>query len=157
MLLNVNANENLMKHDDAIQWKHFPRHWPFLWGIHRSPVNFPHKSQWRGALMFSLICAWINAWVNNREAGDLRHHRANYDVTVMLFIALITFDSFGTTQSHLDILWCIKLSKYMFDGHFVVRRTSSGGLVVYILGFVLQIPVWCVYMKQAELTERTMY
>ena len=48
-----------------------------------SPVNFPHKGQWRGALMFSLICAWINAWVNNREAGDLRRYRAHCDVTVM--------------------------------------------------------------------------
>ena len=52
-------------------------------GIHRSPVNSPHKGQWRGALMFSLICAWINGWVNNREAVDLRRHRAHYGVTVM--------------------------------------------------------------------------
>ena len=52
-------------------------------GIHRSPVNSPHKSQWRGALMFSLICAWINGWVNNEEAGDLRRYCADYDVTVM--------------------------------------------------------------------------
>ena len=52
-------------------------------GIHRPPVNSPHKGQWRGALMFSLICDWINAWVNNREAGDLRSYRAHYDVTVM--------------------------------------------------------------------------
>ena len=35
------------------------------------------------ALMFSLICAWINGWVNNREACDLRHHRAHYAVTTM--------------------------------------------------------------------------
>ena len=70
-------------HDDVIKWKHFPRYWPFVRGIHRSPVNSPHKGQWRGALMFSLICAWINGWVNNREAGDLRRHRAHYDVTVM--------------------------------------------------------------------------
>ena len=34
--------------------------------------------------MFSLICAWISSWVNNPEAGDLRRHRANYDVTVMI-------------------------------------------------------------------------
>ena len=33
------------------------------------------KGQWRKALMFSLICAWINRWVNNRETGDLRRHR----------------------------------------------------------------------------------
>ena len=68
---------------DIIKWKHFPLNWPFVWGIHRSPVNSPHKGQWRGALMFSLICVWINDWVNNREAGDLRHHRTHYDVTLM--------------------------------------------------------------------------
>ena len=52
-------------------------------GIHRSPVNSPHKGQWRGALMFSLICVWINDWVNNREAGDLRRYRAHSDAIVM--------------------------------------------------------------------------
>ena len=71
------------KHDDVIKLKHFPRYWPFVRGIHRSPVNSPHKGQWRWALVFSLICAWINGWVNNREAGDLKRHRAHYDVTVM--------------------------------------------------------------------------
>ena len=70
-------------HDDVIKWKHFPRYWPFVRGIHRSPVNSPHKGQWRGALMFSLICAWRNNGVNNREAGDLRRHLAHYDVTVV--------------------------------------------------------------------------
>ena len=50
-----------------------------------SPVagEFPHKGQWRGALMSSLICTWINGWVNNGDAGDLRRHRAHYDVPVM--------------------------------------------------------------------------
>ena len=71
-------------HDDVIKWKHFPRYWPFVRGIHRWPMNSPYKGQRRGALMFSLICAWINGWVNNGEAGDLRRHRAPYDVTVML-------------------------------------------------------------------------
>ena len=70
-------------HDDVIKWKHFPRNWPFVRGIHRSPMNSPHKGQWRGALMFSLICVWINGWVNNREAGDLRRYRGHYDVIVM--------------------------------------------------------------------------
>ena len=66
-------------HDDVIKWKHFPRYWPFVRGIHRSPVNSPHKGQWRGALMFSLICAWTNSWVNNRDAGDLKRHRTHCD------------------------------------------------------------------------------
>ena len=46
-------------------------------------VNSPRKGQWRGALMFSLICVWINGWVNNRKVGDLRRYRGHYDVTVM--------------------------------------------------------------------------
>ena len=70
-------------HDDVITFKYFPRYWSFVREIHRSPVNSPHKGQWRGALMFSLICAWISGWVNNREAGDLRRYCAHYDVIVM--------------------------------------------------------------------------
>ena len=73
----------ILWNDDVIKWKHFPRYWPSVRGIHRSPVNSPHKGQWRGALMFTLICARINGWVNTREAGDLRRHRAHYDVIVM--------------------------------------------------------------------------
>ena len=37
---------------------------------------------------FSFICAWINGWVNNREADDLRRHRVHHDVTVMNFLSL---------------------------------------------------------------------
>ena len=73
-----------ISHDDVIKWKHFSRYWSFVRGIRRFPVNSPHKGQWRGALMFSLICVWINGWVNKREAGNLRHYRAHYDVTVMI-------------------------------------------------------------------------
>ena len=84
---NIWAHKLFVKwvpHDDVIKWKHFPRYWPFVRGIHRSPVNSPRKSQWRGALMLSLICVWINGWVNNREAGDLRSYRAaHYDIIVM--------------------------------------------------------------------------
>ena len=72
-----------MEHDDVIKWKHFPRCWLFVRRIHRSPVNSPYKGQWRGALMFSLICVWINGWVNNRDAGDLMRYRAHYDVIIM--------------------------------------------------------------------------
>ena len=61
----------------------FPRYWPFVPGIRRSLVNSPHKGKWHGTLMFSLLCAWTNGWVNTLNAGDLRHHRTHCDVAVM--------------------------------------------------------------------------
>ena len=73
-------------HDDVIKWKQFPRYWPFVRRIHRSPVKSPHKGQWREALMLSLICAWINVRVNNREAADLTLRRAHYDVTLIMVL-----------------------------------------------------------------------
>ena len=66
--------------------------WAFWWKC-RSSANSPHKGQWRGALMFSLICVWIDVWVNNGKAGDLRRHRAHCDVIVMsLRYGLVIFN-----------------------------------------------------------------
>ena len=65
------SRSTISSHDDVIKWKHFPLYWPFVRGIRRSSVNSPHKGQWRGAFVFSLICAWTNGWVNNRGAGGL--------------------------------------------------------------------------------------
>ena len=65
--------------------------------------------------MFSFICAWINGWVNNRDAGDLRRHRAHYDVTVIVFndydfllatvcpCTLLIFDTVIDTTVNMDI------------------------------------------------------
>ena len=75
----------LLKHDDVTNWKYFPRYWPFVRGI---PVNSPHKGQWRGASMLSLICVWTNGWVYNRDTGDLIGHGAHYDVTVIFLLLL---------------------------------------------------------------------
>ena len=44
-------------HDDVIKWIYFPRYWPFVRGIHQSPKNYPHKGQWRGALMLIFLSA----------------------------------------------------------------------------------------------------
>ena len=79
-------------HDDVIKWKHFLRYWPFV-----RRIQFPHKGQWRGALMFTLICARLNEWVNTRKAGDLRRHRAHHDVIVMYFLCV--------TKPHAIIWW----------------------------------------------------
>ena len=83
--------DHFYSHDDVIEWKHFLCYWPFVRGIHRSPVNSPNIGQRRGALMFSLICVWINGWVNNGEAGDLRRNRAHYDVIVMKNILAMSY------------------------------------------------------------------
>ena len=54
------------------------------WGEFTCHRWIPLTKQWRGALVFSLICTLINCWVNNREAGDLRRHFAHYGVTVLV-------------------------------------------------------------------------
>ena len=117
-------------HDDVTKWKHFPRYWPFVRGIHRSPVNSPHKGQWRGALMFSLICAWTNGWVNNRDAGDLRRYCAHYDVIVIYFSRPVMFWSRIWTQCQ--------------------RRTPAFHIVAKITAFMFQ----CKY-KNAKQNNKT--
>ena len=88
-----------------------PRYWPFVRGIHRSPVNSPHKGQWPGALMISLICARINGWVNNGEAGDLRRHRAHYDVIIM------DIECVGQTRTWLPQRYSFRVSLPMLQNN----------------------------------------
>ena len=88
-----------------------PRYWPFVRGIHRSPVNSLHKCQWPGALMLPLTCAWINSWVNNGKAGDLRRHCAHYDVIVMHAINVQGyFDNVG-----FYIIWIFFIFMFIID------------------------------------------
>ena len=96
------------RHDDVIKWEHFSCNWPFVRGIHRSPVNSSHKGQWRGALMFSVSCAWINGWINNCESGDFRRHRTHYDLTVM-----------RTQDSETETKWP-PFCRRQFQTHFLV-------------------------------------
>ena len=73
-----------VSHDDVIKWKHFPRYWPFVRGF-TGPRWIPRTKASDAELWCFLICVWINAWVNNREAGDLRQYHVHYDVTVMIY------------------------------------------------------------------------
>ena len=90
-LFRISHAINFIILDNVIKWKHYWRYWPFVRRINRLPVNSPHKGQWRGPLLFPLICGWINGWVNNREAGDLRRHRSHYDITVIITNCAIHF------------------------------------------------------------------
>ena len=138
-------NAFLADHDDVIKWKHFPRYWPFVRGIHRSAVNYPHKGQWRGALMFSLICTRINGWVNNREAGDSRRHRALYDVTVMnsvncvdkiyMSAKLFFFKSWANSQLYNTSPHICLVSYKLSDGKLLIpcepnRKNSCRDLII---------------------------
>ena len=123
LLLSENP-KCFIAHYDVIKWKHFPSYWPFVRGIHRSLVNSPHKGQWRGALMFSLICAWIKGWVNNCEAGDLRRHRAHYYVTIMS----ISMTGFWETR-RCTWIQCTRRCTWIY-------RLHSGGV------FILQYVCW---------------
>ena len=118
---NSKTCNNLMTHcifyDDIIKWKYFPRHWPFVRGIHRSPVNSPHKDQWCGALTFSLVWAWTNGCVNNWDTGDLRHHRPHYDVTVMLHIY------------HKMWIWLIDLIRFCLLS-ILIDHSLFGGFII---------------------------
>ena len=101
----------------SLRWRHqmetFSALLAFVRGIQRSPVNSLPKGQWRGALLSSLIYTWINGWVNNGEAGDLRRHRAHYNVTVMT-VRLAKFNSCGIKMGkQLDPLLSV-LCNYSF-------------------------------------------
>ena len=150
----VHSNE-LQFHDDVIEWKHFSRYWPFVWAIHRSLVNSPHKGQWRGALFIFFICAWINDWVNNGEAGDLRRHHAPFDVTVIL----LTRQETDASLSQSNKSWrfdTLRLGKWppFCKQHFQFCLIEIG---VYLFNFqwklcpfnnmptLFQIMAWCRY------------
>ena len=103
----------LIKQDNVIVASHLATQWAkasgmfVLWWRHQmetfsallaicagnSPVTgeFTAQRPVTRALMLSLIWAWINGWVNNREAGDLRRHRAHYDVIIMCISLAISW------------------------------------------------------------------
>ena len=126
---------------DVIKWKHFPRYWPFVRGIHRSPVNSPHEGQWHGALMFPLICASINGWVNNGEAGDLRRNRAHYDVTV--FGQMTAWEQTGVSLSGNE-------QRQPSD-----KRGGIWKLVKVLV--IIEIQVWLIIIKYKKQWQRSDY
>ena len=102
-----------------------------MWGIHQSPVNSSHKGQWCGALMFPLICAWINGCANNRNAGDLRCHRTHYDVTINFLI-------FSTTSKHhktwsIKIVLCTWNRNYNNTHHLAVQNILPYKCLLWLL------------------------
>ena len=90
--------------------ENIPCYWPFVRGIHRSPVESPHKGQWRGDLMFSLICGWTNGWAYNGDASELRRHRAHYDVIVMM----CKIARYQTKKTIKTMSWFLECTEHLF-------------------------------------------
>ena len=120
-------------------WRHqmetFPRYWPFVRGIHRSPVNSLHKGQWRGVLMFSLIYTWTNSWAaNNGDADSLRRPRVHYDVTVMTSLSFCQ-----SSRLHMVFTVCIfRINIYRKNGHHFAG---------YIFNIIFLYEDCCIFIK----------
>ena len=126
-------------HDDVIKSKDFPCHWPFVLEIHWSPVNSPHKGQWRGVFVFSLIGAWTNGWINNRVVGDLIRHRAHYDVTVMVHT---------TSDNYLGYNWWLACDLISFriclrSVQFIANANLRNGCRNSTAHPIISLKVWC--------------
>ena len=83
-------------HDDVTKWKPLPRYWPFVRGIHRSPMNSPHKCQWRGALKFSLVSASIKCL---RKGGHFVYGDDELIVSISVYFYLFTWFIFQVNSS----------------------------------------------------------
>ena len=120
----------------------------FVWGSPTVTDGFPHKSWWRhqmetfSALLalcagnspvtgefpaqrpvtrsfeISFICVWINSWINNREAGDLRRYHAHYDVIVMSPVMRTTFACHEVVMYLGPVSLTVFPSQFKFDGNF---------------------------------------
>ena len=88
------------------------------------PVNSPHNGQWRGALVFSLICTRINDWVNNRKAGDLRRRRGHCYVKVMQSRNCHVGDSW---QIHMELCakWVSFSRQLRFDFTYLLMKSFT--------------------------------
>ena len=107
-------------HDDVIKWKHLPRYWPFVRGIHRSPVTgeFPTQGPvtWSVDVLFDLrpnkrlSKQWGGWWYET--------HRAHYDVIVMNDDYYTKAHTIINTAHITDCQHIIKMIQVRFWIHF---------------------------------------
>ena len=104
--------------------KHFPRYLLFGRRVHRSPVNFPLTDQWRGAMMFSLICAWTNVWANHQDTGELRHH-THYGAAPATMSKLNLQHDWACRFHYSDVIMSVMASQITYDS--IVCSTVCSG------------------------------
>ena len=108
-------------------------------------MNSPHKGQWRGALVFSLICTWINDWVNTPEAGDFRRNCAHYSVTVVFLNNMLIYHSFFFYQIKENFIrcWCTKSSTCLF---IILKCLTENCQFCFILILILRLTSLLIYL-----------
>ena len=99
-------------------WKHFPCYWPFVRGIHRSPVKSPHKGQWRRALIFSLICTWTNGWVKIKTP-------LIWDIIALIMTSLLCHEISSAVINHVIDVWSAEMELWAVLGHLQTQSWPS--------------------------------
>ena len=102
---------------------------PLCGGIHRWLVNSPHKGQWRGALVFPLICGWAN----NCAAGDLRRHCVDYAVSVMRWLCRQCNDSSEIATQN-----------------FIISRWKYNLIIIIIIIIIIMLHLYSANFKNGE-------
>ena len=110
--------------------------------------ELPTQGQWRGALKFSLICAWIHGWVNNREAGNLvkcrkAHYNGSYHKFFMTRVNGLLLQPTSPQTSGYEIVlpllqwwhkYDVNMSHYHLLGQWtyvVAEQCSDCGKLIY--------------------------
>ena len=124
-------------HDDIMKWETFPRYWSYCEGNPPVTSGFPPRSQWRGTLIFSLICAWTNGSANNRDAGAgfetpsltlWRHcdgRNLNQNASLILQSFLLSHTSFLRINHS---LWRISIGGVVTNLSKTTMRVNGDGL-----------------------------
>ena len=111
--ITFEPSQKLSYHDDVIKWKHFPRYWKYVRGIHRSPVNSPHKGRWRGALIFffdlhsnkRLSKQWWGWWFETLLCPLWRHcNEINQLAHLYKKLTILCSDDFTRVFHHFRII-----------------------------------------------------
>ena len=122
-------------HDDVIKWKHFPRYWPFVRGIQQSPVNSPHKGQWRGALMFSSWGWWFETqsrslWRRCNDVGFTRQRGKGGGVSLFISDDMYILQEIRLVKVHIEFIF-IKIDTNCHT--YFIRLVSFGNAMYSIL------------------------
>ena len=111
----VTGSYSTSRHDDVIKWKHFPRYWPFVRGIHRWPMDSPHKAS--DAERWCLFYRRLNKWLSKQSWGwwfetpsrSLWRHRNGFAIVVVRLSIIFLFDVMMTPYNPIRLYHWVDL------------------------------------------------